>query len=250
MRWFFGVLIWGVSYNEVMNLDDFSYVENDRRYVKPDIALNEQNAFIDNLRNTQAQDTAQIQQNTRNLGTAVPSNLGGLGGGSGYFKARYQTPQTNSMVADLRAAAQSQALNTVMNNEIAKAKKLYQDAYRAANKRANGNGGNGSDYLDALSVLESNDDSSDPQVVKEIDINDASATNARAGKEKELQLLRRQLANVKTPMERTGEESGAWGNIAMFLNPVYGLGQAAIYYDERGKIQDKIKALEKELGYE
>lgn len=143
MRWFFGVLIWGVSYNEVMNLDDFSYVENDRRYVKPDVALNEQNAFIDNLRNTQAQDTAKIRQDTYNLGTAVPSNLGGLGGGSGYFKARYQTPQSNAIVAQLRSAAQSQALSTAMENEIAKAKKLYNDAYRAAKKRGNNNGGVG-----------------------------------------------------------------------------------------------------------
>ena len=147
----------GVSYNEGMNLDDFSYVENDRRYVKPEVSLNERNAFIDNLRNSQAQNAAQIRQDTYNLGMAVPSSLGGLGGGSRYFTARYQNPQMNSMIADLRAAAQSQALNDLLQNEIGKAKKRYNDAYRAAKKRENagGGGGNGTDeYLDKLkSVL-------------------------------------------------------------------------------------------------
>lgn len=122
-----------------MNLDDYSYLENDRRYVKPEIGLNERNAFIDNLRETWPQNTAQIGQDTRNLGTHISSNLGGLGGGSSYFKSRYQTPQMNSMVADLRAVAQSNALQTAMNNEINKAKKRYQDAYNAAKERENSN---------------------------------------------------------------------------------------------------------------
>lgn len=232
-----------------MNLDDFSYVENDRRYVKPDVALNEQNAFIDNLRKTQAQDTAQIQQNTRNLGTAVPSNLGGLGGGSRYFTARYQNPQMNSMIADLRAAAQSQALNDLLQNEIGKAKKLYQDAYRAANKRANGNGGNGSDYLDAFSVIEDNDMSTPPQVVEAIDINDPAAKEARAGKEKELQQLRNELSNLATPTEMA-ERSDGLGTAALFLNPIYGIGMGNIYWEKYNKLKDDIKKLEKELGYE
>lgn len=125
-----------------MNLDDFSYEENGRRYIKPEVSLNEQNAFIQNLRDTQGERNAQIQQQTHNLGTDVSSNIGGLTGGEAYFNARYQTPQTNSVVADLRSAAQAQALSTVMSNEIAKAKKRYQDAYKAAQNRSNG-GGNG-----------------------------------------------------------------------------------------------------------
>lgn len=142
-----------------MNLDDFSYIDNDRRYINPQVSLNEQNAFIDNLRNTQGQNTAQIRQDTYNLGTAVPSNLGGLAGGSNYFKSRYQTPQTNSMVADLRAAAQSQALSTLLSNEIGKAQKRYSDAYRAAKKRANnaGGGNDSSDYLERLLVNTTNE---------------------------------------------------------------------------------------------
>ena len=150
-----------------MNLDDFSYEDNDRRYLKSEVSLNEQNAFIDNLRNLQQQDTAKIRQDTYNLGTAVPSNIGGLTGGSSYFTSRYQTPQTNSMVSDLRAAAQAQALSTLMSNEISKAQKRYNDAYRAAKKRSRSSGGGGgsslADLLKALGVKEEDDGSSDPQ---------------------------------------------------------------------------------------
>lgn len=153
----------GVSYTISMNFDDFSYTENDRRYINPQVSLDEQNAFIDNLRGMQKTNTAQIAQNTRNLGTQVPSNLGGLTGGTSYFTSRYQTPQTNSMVSDLKATAQASALSTLMNNEIAKAQKQYNDAYRAAKKRAaksGGGGGSGStlkDLLDALEVDLTND---------------------------------------------------------------------------------------------
>lgn len=129
-----------------MNLDDFSYEQEDRRYINPQVGLDESNAFIESLRETQAQNTAGIQQDTYNLGTQVPSNLGGLVGGEGYFKARYQTPQTNALVADLRAAAQAQALNEAMSNELAQAKQRYNNAYKAASKRrarSSGGGGGG-----------------------------------------------------------------------------------------------------------
>lgn len=129
-----------------MNLDDYSYELEGRRYLNPQVSLDEQTAFIDNLRNIQAQNNAEIAQQTYGLGTQIPSNLGGLAGGSGYFKARYQTPQTNQAIADLRAAAQLQAFNTVANNAISQAEKRYKDAYRAANVRgtnANNPDGNG-----------------------------------------------------------------------------------------------------------
>ena len=156
-----------------MNLDDFSYTENDRRYINPQVSLAEQNAFINNLRNNQQDWTDETISVTENLGTKIPSQLGGLTGGSGYFASRYQTPQTNSMVSDLRAAAQSQALSQLMNNEIAKAQKRYNDAYRAAKKResdANSNGGNGNDLADYLKELKMNlnpDKSSNPMNVSE-----------------------------------------------------------------------------------
>lgn len=119
-----------------MNLDDFSTVVDDRRYIKPQVALDESDAFIESLRNSQALRTQEIAQDTYDLGTAVPSNLGGLNGAGSYFTSRYQTPQTNEMIANLRAAAQTQALNDVMNNALAQAKERYNKAYKAAQKRA------------------------------------------------------------------------------------------------------------------
>lgn len=122
-----------------MNLDDYSYAENNRRYIKPEVGLNESNAFIDNFRNIASETNEQNRQTTYNLGSALPSNLGGLSGSNSYFQSRYQTPQVDSMVSDLRATAQAQALQDAMNNELNKAKKLYTDAYRAAKKREAGN---------------------------------------------------------------------------------------------------------------
>lgn len=119
-----------------MNLDQFSFEQDDRRYINPQTALDESNAFIENLRNVQQQGTEEIVQDTYNLGTQVPSNLGGLVGSEGYFRSRYQTPQTNAIVSDLRAAAQAQALNEAMNNELAIAKQKYNNAYKAAQKRS------------------------------------------------------------------------------------------------------------------
>ena len=124
-----------------MNLDQFSFEQDDRRYINPQTALDESNAFIDNLRNVQQQGTEEIAQDTYNLGTQVPSNLGGLVGSEGYFRSRYQAPQTNAIVSDLRAAAQAQALNEAMNNELAIAKQRYNNAYKAAQRRARSRGG-------------------------------------------------------------------------------------------------------------
>lgn len=120
-----------------MNLDDFSYEENGRRYINPQVALDEENAFIQNLRDNQTQDNAKIYQDTHNLGTDVSSNIGGLNGGETYFNARYQTPQTNKTISDLRATAQAKALSDALENELNKAKKNYQDAYYAARTTAN-----------------------------------------------------------------------------------------------------------------
>lgn len=106
-----------------------------RYYLNPQIGLDESTSFIDNLRATQAQQNQQIADQTRMLGTDVFSQLGGLTGGESYFTSRYQTPQTNAAVANLRATAQAAALNQALENEQAKWKKRYQDAYNAYQKR-------------------------------------------------------------------------------------------------------------------
>ena len=122
-----------------MNLDDFSTVVEDRRYIKPQVGLDESNAFIENLRGSQQANTQEIAQDTYNLGTAVPSSLGGLGGAGSYFTSRYQTPQTNEVIANLRSTAQAQALSEAMSNKLAQAKERYNKAYKAAQKRAGNN---------------------------------------------------------------------------------------------------------------
>ena len=140
-----------LGYNKNMAiLNDDEFVEvGGRSYLNPQVALDESNKFIDNLRETQQTNNQQIQVDTQNLGTDVPSNLGGLTGSDSYFTSRYQVPQTNSAVADLRSAAQAAALNQVLQNEQDIWKKRYNDAYRAYQKRSNagggggGNGGNG-----------------------------------------------------------------------------------------------------------
>lgn len=106
-----------------------------RYYVQPQVAVDEGNAFIENLRNTQQQNTQQISSDTQALGTNIPSSLGGLTGANSYFTSRFQTPQTNSLVADLRATTQAKALNDVLETEQAIWKKRYQDAYRKYQKR-------------------------------------------------------------------------------------------------------------------
>ena len=133
---------------DLLNDNEYIVVE-DRGYINPQVALDESNQFIDNLRSTQQANNQQIQTDTYNLGTAVPSQLGGLTGGESYFTSRYQTPQTNATVANLRATAQAAALNQALQNEQAKWKKRYQDAYNAYQRRAwnrgNPSGGGGGD---------------------------------------------------------------------------------------------------------
>ena len=127
--------------------NEFTEVEG-RYYVNPQAALDESNDFITNLRNTQQANTQQITADTQALGTDVPTNLGGLTGAESYFTSRYQTPQTASAVANLRATAQAKALNDVLANEQAVWKKRYQDAYRKYQKsvydRSYSGGGNNS----------------------------------------------------------------------------------------------------------
>lgn len=167
----------------ILNDSDFVEVEG-RYYTNPQVALDESNKFIDNLRSTQQANNQQIQTDTYNLGTAVPSNLGGLtspvtdgngGAGMSYFTSRYQVPQTNSAVANLRAAAQAQALNEVLANEQAIWKKKYQDAYRDYQRKAynrsyggggGSNGGNNNNNNDNTSTWDGEADTEESPIRK------------------------------------------------------------------------------------
>lgn len=114
--------------------NEYSEIES-RYYLNPQVGLDESNKFIENLRSIQQQNNSQIAKDTAALGTEVSSNLGGLTGANSYFASRYQTPQTNATVANLRAAAQAKALNDVLANEQAIWKNRYQQAYRNYQKR-------------------------------------------------------------------------------------------------------------------
>lgn len=119
-------------------LNEFSSEVDGRRYLKPELATQENDAFIQNLRSVQAQQNAEIQKQTENLGSypASQSNLGGLGGAEPTWIDKYQTAPTNNLVADLRATAQAQALTQVLQNEVDylqnKYKRLYQSKVRSA----------------------------------------------------------------------------------------------------------------------
>lgn len=129
--------------DNILPENEYQEIEG-RAYINPQVSLDESNAFIDNLRSVQGQQNQEIFSDTQMLGTDVPSVMGGLTGGNSYFTSRYQTPQTNSALANLRAAAQAQALNEVLANEQAVWKKRYNDAYKNYQKRANsGSGGGG-----------------------------------------------------------------------------------------------------------
>lgn len=124
-----------------MNWEDFAYDYEDRKYLKPEVGLQEADAFIDNFRDVVVPtEMARIDEQTANLGKDVPSSQGGLRAPTNYFESRYVTPRVQNLIADLRAAAQTNALNIAMNNELNKAKKRYEDAYRAAEAKKNNNG--------------------------------------------------------------------------------------------------------------
>lgn len=119
----------------ILPTTDYTEVEG-RQYLNPQVALDEGNQFIDNLRSIQGQQNQEIMTDTQRLGTDIPSVQGGLLGPESYFISRYQTPQTNAVVANLRATAQAAALNDVLANEQAIWKEKYQQAYRNYQKRA------------------------------------------------------------------------------------------------------------------
>lgn len=114
---------------------EFSMFE-DRAYANPSLSRDERLQFIDTLRDTQTANTQQINADTYALGSQLPSNLGGLSGAENTFIARYQTPQTNQAVANLRLAAQQSALNTALSNLQNAYKKRYNDAILNYQKRA------------------------------------------------------------------------------------------------------------------
>ncbi len=118
-------------------MEDDTLIEIEgRTYVNPTKSRDEQLAFIDTLRDVQAQNTAEINQNTYNLGSPVSSNVGGLGGSEALWEAQYQTPQVDAQVANLRAVADETARNQMLQNLSDVVQNRYKQAQRAYATRA------------------------------------------------------------------------------------------------------------------
>lgn len=133
-----------------------TYDFEDRKYIEPTVSRDEQLGFIDRLRAIENKDLQKIATDTHNLGTDVPSNLGGLSGigkpnslgisgadtgSAGIWRNRYERPQTNALVADLKATAQASALDTALNNMLNQYKNRYNQAARKAAKAGGGTAG-------------------------------------------------------------------------------------------------------------
>ena len=117
------------------NNEAYDYEGN--KYINPTLSRDEQMQFIDNLRSIQANNNAGIQTDTRNLGTDVVPTQGGLVGGEDYFLQRYQTPQVDSVVANLRATAQAKALSDVLAGLSAQYKQRLMRLRLSQERRAN-----------------------------------------------------------------------------------------------------------------
>jgi len=120
-------------YHRTMN-DNETYTFENREYVSPTISRDEQMGFIDTLRQTGQDNISRINQDTRALGSQVDPMYGGFSNGT-QFEQRYVTPKTNSIVADLKTAAQQTALNQALNNLQNQYTQRYKEAYRDAKVR-------------------------------------------------------------------------------------------------------------------
>lgn len=116
------------------------YSFEDKIYQLPEVSRDEQLRAADAVRANQQVTNQEIRTQTEQLGTDVPSIQGGLIGPESYFTARYQTPQTNAVVSQLRSAAQASALNQALANLQAQYQDRYQKAYRNYQKRASSAG--------------------------------------------------------------------------------------------------------------
>ena len=131
-------------YNSIMIPENETYSFEDKIYQLPEVSRDEQLRAADAVRANQQATNQEIRTQTEQLGTDVPSIQGGLIGPESYFTARYQTPQTNAVVSQLRSTAQASALNQALSNLQAQYQDQYQKAYRNYQKRGSSGSGSGS----------------------------------------------------------------------------------------------------------
>lgn len=121
-------------------MDPEYYDFEDRTYINPMLSRDEQMGFVNTLRDTVGRNTAQINAQTRALGSNLPSTQGGLTGSNGYFAQRYQTTPLETQANTLKATAQAKALNDLLNNYQAQVANRYNQAYRKASARGSSGG--------------------------------------------------------------------------------------------------------------
>lgn len=117
-------------------MDNITINDEGLMEVSPTASRDATTAFIDQYRQLQGENTAQIGTAAHALGSDLTAQYGGLHGPSDYIKSRYQTPQTESRIANLRTTAQLAALNQLMQNEQNKWANRYNQAYRNYQKRS------------------------------------------------------------------------------------------------------------------
>lgn len=200
-----------------MNTETYDF--EDRKYINPTVSRDEQLGFIDNLRNAQQQGMDQIVSETHNLGTDVPSSVGGLNGATGMWQSQYMTPKMNTMVSSMRATAQAQALSDILSNYQNQMKQRYNEAYRAyqlkdaQNKASSSSGSNGISLNDGVKTR--SDGSGSKKTLEEIDVNSPDVTNDEldvviADKQAKVDKLKAEREKVKN--ERNIEGQGSWND--------------------------------------
>lgn len=203
-----------------MNTETYDF--EDRKYINPTVSRDEQLGFIDNLRDAQQQGLDQIVSETHNLGTDVPSSVGGLNGATGMWQSQYMTPKMNTMVSSMRATAQAQALSDILSNYQNQMKQRYNEAYRAyqlkdaQNKASSSSGGNGISLNDGVKTK--SDGSGSKKTLEEIDVNSPDVTNDELDvvindKQAQLDRLKRERQQVQDKWNIEGQ--GSWNDFWM-----------------------------------
>lgn len=205
-------------------MDNITINDEGLMEVSPTASRDAQLAFIDQYRQLQGENTAQIGTAAHALGSDLTAQYGGLHGPSEYIRSRYQTPQTESRIAGLRTAAQLSALNQLMANEQAKWADRYNQAYRNYQKRANSKGsgsgsgsGSGADADIIVNELDEYDVSEDPFFKRQEQTNLYNQLMQKQAAERGMTVAeyeaylnqQREFKNATNPVSSTGG-IGAW----------------------------------------
>lgn len=229
-------------------MNNETYEFEDRKYVNPTVSRDEQLAFVDNFRNTHNAEMQKIVQDTHNLGTDVPSNLGGLNGATGVWNQQYVQPRVNSMISGLQATARAEALSEVLSNYQNQMQKRYKDAYRAAQKRESdksnsSNGGSGTTLNDGSIII--GDGSGEKQDMELVTPDNATDDEI----DKQISSAQFQLNQVEK-LKKKREDEGYFHGYQWWegLNPAMQIGAGINYASDMNMYNEKIEKLKKQIS--